>query len=158
MKLSKVSLPFLFWITLLSVQGQAQEFSAKGGLCTTHCHGVERYNKIESPVYRHNEDVRRYNAAPNPCAYRGVRREGYPALSRDRVIFPRNVQAYYTEEGSSTHVDLRLRTDVVSQRYETVASYDATGCATHRCMTVTVYRDTYSDGRTRIWQHVGYSN
>lgn len=135
--------------TFLSLKANAQEYSAKGGLCG-ECDYVQRYNAPVGPRYRHNEDVRRYNAAPNPCAYRSVRKEAFPALRRNTVICAKNLEG--------NHEPVKLRTELVSQNSHEVPTYDASGYRYLRHMTVTIYKDIYSDGRSRIWQHVGYSS
>ena len=104
---------------------------------------VARYNEIPSSPYRHYEDVRRYNAAPNRFAYRG------PEATICTTPQP------VSRHGTCAPIT-KIRTEIVCQRNQLVASYDADGTKRTRTMTITMYKDIYSNGGARIWQHVDF--
>ena len=101
---------------------------------------IPRYNVVPPPVYRHYEDTRRYNAAPN--------RFGYASSSYS--------SSYQNSCNVCKPAPVKIKTVVVSQRCQRAVIYDACGTRKYKTMTVTLYKDVYSDGRSRIWQHIAY--
>ncbi len=104
---------------------------------------VARYCEIPSSPYRHCEDVRRYNAAPNRFAYRGPEAT---VCTIHQNTFRHNTCAPV----------VKVRTEIVCQRHQQVACYGADGTKHTRTMTITMYKDIYSNGGARIWQYVDY--
>lgn len=106
-------------------------------------HAVPRYNVVTPPLYRHDEDVRRYNAAPNRYGYKGKTGNHYLPSKRNY--------------SSRSATPVTIRTDMVSRRTQQVAYYDSCGRRLCRNMIVTMYKDVFSNGGSRIWQHITYS-
>ena len=103
---------------------------------------VPRYNVVNPPLHRHYEDTRRYNAAPN--------RYGYQAKPSKSSV------PTYQACSTTCAAPVKIRTDVMSQRTQQVVSYDSCGRRLCRNMTVTMYKDVFSNGGCRIWQHISH--
>lgn len=99
---------------------------------------IVRYNMVPTPVYRHCEDPRRYNAAPH--------RFGYQAQP--------SVRATVVTQSAQCCDPVKVRTEIVSQRCQPTFYYDSCGRRLCRHVTVTIYKDIYSNGACRLWQHV----
>lgn len=106
-------------------------------------------NVVPPPVYRQYEDTRRYNAAPASPNY-------YDQKQQRCYYVPKPITQSKTD--CSPCNATKVRTVKVRQYCQSVPTYDACGSRICRQMTVTLYKDYYSDGRTRIWQHVRYSS
>ncbi len=109
-----------------------------------------RYNMDQVPFYRHYEDVRRYNAAPDRFGYQGYAMA--PTVTATPVC-PNSGE----DEAPVVH-PVKLRTIIVSRQSQPVSSYNACGSRISRTMVTTLYKDVYSNGQTRIWQHIAISD
>lgn len=132
---------FLFLITIglvfVADRSDAQTFYYSSAV------PVPRYNVIVPvPTYRHYEDIRRYNAAPNRYGYRG----------------PEAKNPTYTRHSGPTSCacqpPVKIRTEIVSQQCRTEYYYDKCGRRMCRNITVTFYKDIYSNGGCRLWQKI----
>lgn len=140
------------WLVSGKVNAQQQPTTAFGG-------AVIRQNVVPPPYFRHYEDIRRYNAAPNGIGTRHSTFHPFPERKRMRTgpLQRRTIVSYSDGSVSTTgKTATKVKTVVVSQTSCPVSTYNSCGSRVCKQMTVTIYKDIYSDGRTRIWQHVAY--
>ncbi|MDF1812738.1 MAG: hypothetical protein P1V20_11010 [Verrucomicrobiales bacterium] len=132
--------PVLFVVGLLLFTTEKSE--AQTGYYAYATPAVRRYNITPGPPYRHYEDVRRYNAAPKCNGYLG------PEAAKQPV--------YKYSQPCDCVTPVKVRTEIVSRQCQGRPYYDECGRRCTRKVTITIYKDIYSDGRCRIWRDISY--
>ena len=96
------------------------------------------------PDYRHNEDPRRYNAAPR-ARYRSYYLYAQPGGYSGYVQPTKRVKGIY-----------KVRTIILHKRTREMMTYDEHGSPVRRNVHVMTCKDVYSNGSCRIYQQTSH--